>query len=131
MAIRFWSKEIAEARELIQKIIRQVDAEVRVSVDGGEGFDTDTFDVTLTKSGRKALAVVTVEACINASTDDKEMRGAFREIIDELESGPGPQSTFLVTTKGLARRPLQSKWQVLEDSAALIEAEDVKWPRNK
>lgn len=123
MAVRPWSKEIAAARRLIERVIRGIDDAVKVTVDGGAGFANDTVEVMLRKGDRRAIAIVTFEAWSDAEADPREMEQAFREVIAELASPEGPRSSFLVTSTGLVRRALRARKETLRDAAASWEAE--------
>ena len=103
--------------ESITKTAKHLQLECQI--DTRRGFINDIVDVFLTKQGKKAFAVITYEAAINATTDDFDLRGAFREALERLETDPS--SVLLVTTFGY-------KWAPLEEGFAGFESPD-EWIR--
>ena len=100
--------------------------------DARRGFINDTVDVVLTREGRRAFAVVTYKAGMNATTDDGELKGAFKEAAGHLESTP--QQVLLVTTIGFKWERLgddfggfedPAEWERYEDVAAITEGDRI------
>ena len=104
--------------------------QLECAIDTRRGSNNDIVDVVLTRQGKKAFAVVTYEAATNATTDDSDLRGAFGEALERLETDP--TSVLLVTTFGYKWAPLEDgfagfqspeEWIRYEDLAAIEEGD--------
>ncbi len=120
--IRLWSEEVGDARSVIEPLIKQVDPNVRIEIDGEEGFRKDTVEVRLQKAEQKALCIVTFEAWVNAKTDPAEMKKALQEIVAEMEGGKALPA-YLFTSQGLSRQPEKKDVEILRDIATGSEAD--------
>ena len=120
--VPLWSEEVGDARGVIEPLVKSIDDAVKIDVDSEDGIRKDTVEVSLRKSGRQALCIVTFEAWVNARTNASEMEEAFREIIGDLDEGE-PQSAYLVTSSGLEREQPEKGAEILRDIAAGTEAD--------
>ena len=120
--VRLWSEEVGDARSVIEPLIKQVDPDVRFTMDGEEGFRKDTVEVRLQKAKQEALCIVTFEAWVNAKTNPAEMKKALQEIVAEMEEGKS-LPTYLLTSQGLIRQPEKKDVEILRDIATGSEAD--------
>ena len=93
--------------------------QLECEIDTRRGFVNDIVDVILARQGKKAFAVITYEAAINATTDDSDRRKAFGQALERLETNPS--EVLLVTSFGC-------KWAPLEEGFAGFESPD-EWIR--
>ncbi|MBI2855903.1 MAG: hypothetical protein HYX93_03550 [Chloroflexi bacterium] len=130
--MKLWSEEVAQARALIESVVKEIDPGLECDADGHRGIYNDTVDVVLRKGALQAFAVVTIEAWINARTDPQQMKEAFDKVIGKLKSDP--DTVFLITSAGLRETTLETGWKALEetegwqwfeDEAALVEADRI------
>ena len=120
--VRLWSEEVGDARSVIEPLIKQVDPDVRIEMDGEEGFRKDTVEVRLQKADQKALCIVTFEAWMNAKADPAEMKKALQEIVAEMEGGKALPA-YLLTSQGLSRQSKKKDVEILRDIAGGSEAD--------
>lgn len=120
--MKLWSEEVAEARALIESVVKELDPELECVADGHRGFYNDTVDIVLRKGGKQAFAVVSAEAWINAKTDPTELKQALNNVVGKLK--PEPETVFLITTVGLKETPLGTEWKALEEPGGWLRFED-------
>ena len=120
--VRLWSEEVGDARSVIEPLVKEIDPDIEIEVNGEEGFRKDTVEVRLQKSGRQVVCIVTFEAWANAKTNPAEMKTAFQEIIGEVNQSE-PLPVYLLTSRGLAKEQAAKGIAVMRDIAASTEAD--------
>ncbi|MBI4282555.1 MAG: hypothetical protein HY672_03605 [Chloroflexi bacterium] len=120
--MKLWSEEVAEARALIESVVKELDPGLECDADGHRGFYNDTVDVVLSKGERKAFVVVSAESWINAKTNPQVMKQAFNRVIGELKLEP--DKVFLITTAGLKEVALGTEWEALKEPGGWTKFED-------
>jgi hypothetical protein len=125
--VRSWTQEVGDARSVIEPLVRALQPETVVEIDGAGGFGNETVEVILKRGDREARCVVTFEAWEEARRDAREMRDAFGRIIAEMsEAKPAP--TFVLTSRGLEGERSDRATEELRTIAASKEAEAVAEP---
>jgi hypothetical protein len=120
--VRLWSEEVGDAKSVIEPLVREIDPEVKLDIDGEEGFRRDTVEVHLRKGQREAHCVVTFEAWTNAGIDPTEMKSWLQDVIGALNRGEPPPANVL-TSRGPAQEDSGKGTEVLREIAAGTEAD--------
>ena len=120
--VRLWSEEVGDAKSVIEPLVREIDPDVELDVNGEEGFRRDTVEVYLRMGEREAHCVVTFEAWTNAKTDPSEMKSWLEDVIGALNRDEPPRANVL-TSGGPAQEDPGKGTEILRDIAASAEAD--------
>lgn len=120
--VRLWSEEVGDAKSVIEPLVRELSPNVEVRFGAQRGVSKATAEVILKRGEREARCIVTFEAWEHARTDPREMAAAFREVIDEMDSG-ARLSAYLLTSRGLAKEPAEKESELLHQIATGVEGD--------